>query len=442
MSIILTIPDWVSRYKQSLKAIAIRGLAQAVGTIASFVVLAGHGANSFGLFSVLIAASGMSVVLEWGLPLKVQNEISRGSKCGEYDLRWFLFQSGFLPHLLVNLASALGLWLLAPSLIDEFFPSEVGQVLAQQHGALLAIFLVAAATGATYHGRSVLFGLGYINAGFTIGMLAALMTLAIVALGIVIGASATALSVVVASIPLLERLFACAYCFGRRQTLLRHPSMPPPLLGSTPKRSGRSVALMFLYLQVLALIASNVDTIWAARANSLQSVAEYAFLIKLYSVALLVGGILNTSSMPKLAVEAHGVDGGRRTVRGLIQANLVVMVGMGLLIVLASNPVYSLISGEPTDLRPLAVIMLVDACLLALRGVLTTYVNAAEVLWLNVTGNTMFAIAAIGLKILLVDRLGIYGLVVANIAAYLLFLMPFQLVALWRGIAGGHGQVH
>lgn len=413
----------------------MRGLAQAVGTVAPLVVLASQGASAFGLFSVLIAVAGLSVVLEWGLPLKVQNEISRGRHVRGYDARWFLLESGFLPHLALNLACAFGLWLLSSRWIGHLFPADVAQVLAQQDGALLAIFMVAATIGATYHGRSVVFGLGHIDKGFTFTFLASLTTLALVAGGIAAGVSTAVLAVVVAAAPLLDRLFACLYCFRRAGELVRHPSMPPPLAGTAPARSGRSVALMFLYLQVLALVASNIDSIWAARANSLQSVGEYAFLLKLYGIPLLVVNILSTASMPRLAVESHGGgDGGRRTVLALLRSNVVVMLGTGLVIVFAGSLLYRLISGATADLRPLAALMLVDTCLLALRGVLTTYVNAAEVLWLNVAGNTAFAAAAIGFKIVLVDRHGIYGLVAANIAAYLLFLLPFHLLALWRGI--------
>lgn len=417
-----------------LQAIAMRSLAQAVGTVVPLVVLAGQGANALGLFSVLIAVAGLSVVFELGLPIKVQNEISRGRPGQVYDTRWFLLESGFLPHLALNLACAFGLWLLSSHWIGHLFPKEVAKVLAQQEGALFAIFIVAAVTGATYHGRSVVFGLGHIDKGFTFTFLASLMTLALVATGIAAGVSTAVLAVVVAAAPLLDRLFACLYCFSRPGGLARHSSMPPPLAGDVPVRSGRSVALMFLYLQVLALVASNIDFIWAARANSLQSVGEYAFLLKLYGIPLLVVNILCTASMPRLAVESRGGgDGGWRTVLALLRSNVALTLAAGLVIVLVGSLLYRLISGTPADLRPLATLMLVDTCLLALRGVLTTYVNAAEVLWLNVVGNTVFAAAAIVLKIILVDQHGISGLVAANIAAYLLFLLPFHLLALWRG---------
>ncbi len=412
----------------------MRGLAQAVGTVVPLVVLAGQGASAFGLFSVLVAVAGLSVVLEWGLPLKVQNEISRGQHARSYDARWFLLESGFLPHLALNLACAFGLWLVSSLWIGRLFPADVAAVLAQQQGALLAIFMVAAAIGATYHGHSVVFGLGHIDKGFTCTLLASLTTLALVAAGITAGVTTAELAVVTAAAPLLDRLFACLYCFCRAGGLARHQSMPPPLAGETPVRSGRSVALMFLYLQVLALVASNIDSIWAARANSLQSVGEYAFLLKLYGIPLLVVNILTVASMPRLAVESHsGCDGGRSTVYALLRSNLAVMLTAGLVIVFVSSLLYRLISGNTADLHLLTALMLVDACLLALRGVLTAYVNSAEVLWLNVAGNTAFAVAAIWLKIVLVDQHGIYGLVAANIAAYLMFLLPFHLLALRRG---------
>jgi O-antigen/teichoic acid export membrane protein len=434
VSITRAIPEFVARHRQSLRAIAMRGMAQAVGTVAPLVVLAGQGASAFGLFSVLVAVAGLSAVLELGLPLKVQNEISRGQHARRYDARWFLIESGFLPHLALNLACAFGLWLLSSMWIGRLFPADVAAVLAQQQGALLAIFMVAAAIGATYHGRSVVVGLGHIDKGLTLTLLASLTTLGLVGAGIAAGVSTAVLAVVVAAAPLMDRLFACLYCFRRSGSLARHPSMPPPLAGQVPARSGRSVAMMFLYLQALALVASNIDSIWAARVNSLQSTGEYAFLLKLYGIPLLVANIISSASMPRLAVESHGGgDGGRRTVLALLRSNAAVMLAAGLLIVFAGSLLYRLISGTEADLRPLAALMLVDACLLALRGVLTTYVNAAEVLWLNVAGNTAFAAAAIGLKIVLVDQHGIFGLVAANIAAYLLFLLPFQLLALRRG---------
>jgi O-antigen/teichoic acid export membrane protein len=411
----------------------MRGLTQAIGTVAPLIVLAHHGASAFGLFSVLISVAGLSVLLEWGLPLKTQNEISRGWQVRDYNARWFLLGSGFLPHLALNLASAFGLWLFFLQWGGNLFPLDVGQALAQEDGALLVMLVVAAAIGATYHGRSIVFGLGHIDTGFMLGLLASMTTLAVVALGTVYGMSTALLAVVVAATPLLDRLYACLYCFCRRGTLSRHPSMPPPLTVVPPVPSGRSVALMFLYLQVLALVASNIDMIWAARANSMQTVGEYAFLLKLYGIPLMVVGILCSASMPQLAVESHSGDGGRRTVLALLRSNVLVMLGAGVIIVFAGSLLYHMISGETADLGPLAALMLVDAFLLAIRGVFTTYVNAAEVMWLNVVGNTVFAAAAIVLKIILVDQHGISGLVVANIAAYLLFLLPFHLFALWRG---------
>lgn len=192
---------------------------------------------------------------------------------------------------------------------------------------------------------------------------------------------------------------------------------------------------MFLYLQLLALVASNLDSVYAARANSLQSVGEYAFLLKLYGIPLLIVNILASASMPRLAVEARGRgDGGRATIRALLRSNVVVVAVVGGTIVLGGGLLYECMTGAAANLRPLAGLMLIDACLLAMRGVLTTYVNAAEELWLNVAGNTLFAVAAIGLKIRLVDGFGVHGLVVANIVAFVVFLLPFQWLALARAM--------
>lgn len=413
----------------------MRGLAQAVGTVAPLLVLAGQGASEFGLFSVLLAVAGLSVILEWGLPIKVQNEISRGSAARGYDLRWFLVDSGFVPHLALNLLCAWGLWLLSATWIPRLFPADVAQTLADQDGALLAIFIVAAAIGATYHGRSVVFGLGHIDTGFTFTLLASLATLVGVLGGVALGAPTAALAVLMAATPLGERLIACLYCFGRGRPLRRHPSMPPPLAVGSPARSGRSVALMFLYLQVLALLASNLDSLYAARGHSLQSVGEYAFLLKLYGMPLLAVNILATASMPRLAVESHDRgDGGRATVLALLRSNVALVAMIGLLIVFGSGLLFRLITGAIADLRLLAALMLVDACLLAMRVVLTTYINAAEEVRLNVVGNTLFAATAVGLKVIFVDSWGIYGLVSANVVAYVVSLLPFHIAIAIRSL--------
>jgi O-antigen/teichoic acid export membrane protein len=440
VSIIPAIHKLIARYRKSLKTIVLRGLTQAVGTGAPLIVLAGQGAGAFGLFSVLIAVAGLSVVLEWGLPLQLQNEISRGNTPRLHNARWFIRESGFVFHLCLNLAFAFGLWFSSPLWIHTLFPADVSDAITQQNGALLAIFLVAAATASCYHGSSLVFGLGHIETYFTIGFLASLVTLFFVLVGVYAGFSTAVLAVMVSANPLLGRLFAAVYCFYRRHPLARHPSMPPPLAGQEPPFRRRSVALMFLYLQLLALVASNIDSIWAARANSLQSVGEYAFLLKLYGIPLMVANILSSASMPRLAIESHRGDG-RHIVFELLRSNILLMLSVGLAIFFASSLLFRLISGTAVDLRPLAALMLLDNALLALRSVFTVYINAAELLWLNVMGNTLYAIVVIGLKLIFSETYGIYGLVSANIVAYILFLMPFHLLAFRRGTLGARGEV-
>lgn len=209
--------------------------------------------------------------------------------------------------------------------------------------------------------------------------------------------------------------------------------MPKPLETYTA-RSPSSVAAMFFYLQLLALVASNLDTLYAGRANSLQAVGEYAFLLKLFGVPLLIVNIFNTSTLPHLAVEAHGTgDRGLRTLKTLVRNNLLMMALAGGGIVVLASPIYKAIAGTAAELWLLSLLMLLDMTVLAIRSVLTTFVNAAEVVWLNIVGNTVFAIGAIFLKLILVDAWGVNGLVVANTVAYLLLLLPFHLFAI-RGV--------
>lgn len=432
MNITQAIHDLLSRHRQRLTAIAIRGFSQALGIVPPLLVLHAYGAGGFGLFSMLIAVSGLSILFEWGMPQKLQNEVSRGAGGQRYDRRWLFGKGRFPLHLGINLALALLLWALSARWVGSLFPAPMAEALSHQRYALMGIFLIAAATGATYHARSVVFGLGHIDRGFAFTLMGTATMVALVLLASRNDAPIELVALLAAAAPLAERLIGMVYCFARREPLSRHAAMPTALQDH-PAESPRSVALMFFYLQVLALLASNLDTLYAGRANSLQAVGEYAFLLKLFGIPLLIVSIFNTATLPRLAVEAHGQgDKGRRTLLSLVRSNLLIMTTLGAMIVLAAGPLYMLISGSQADFGLLALLMLVDMSVLAVRGVLTTFVNAAEVIWLNIVGNTLFAAGAILLKILCVDAWGVAGLVVANFGAYLLLLLPFHLVAVIR----------
>ena len=433
MSFTLPIREQFIRNRLRLQAIALRGMAQIVGTAAPLVVLSKQGASSFGLFSIFVSVAGLSVVLEWGLPLKVQNEISRGQNRGVYDFRWFLRDSGFPLHFLLNLISAILLWQAASAWLPYIFTIVVAKILGDHQLALFAIFAVAAGIGATYQGQSVLFGLGHIDKGFTFTLLGATVSFICVITGIAAGVPTTLLAVLVAAAPLFERILSCFYCFGRAATITRHVSMPLPLEARGDDfKSRRHVAPMFLYLQVLSLVANNVDAIYAARANSLRAVGEYAFLLKLFGIPLLVAKILTTAAQPRLAVEAHsGNSRGRGTVAMLLRSNITIVAASGGVIVLIAGWLYHQLTGLQADMLILGILMLIDACTLALRIVLTTFVNASEIFWLNIVGNTLFAGAAILSKVTLVALWGVNGLVIANIVCYVIVLLPFHVAVIF-----------
>jgi O-antigen/teichoic acid export membrane protein len=432
VNITLAIHEQVGRHWQRLMAITTRGLSQALGVIPPLLVLHAYGAGGFGLFSMLIAVSGLSILFEWGLPQKVQNEVSRGNAGHRYDMRWLLGKGALPLHLGVNLVLAWSLWAVSSHWLGSIFPAPMVEALSHQRYALLGIFLIAAATGATYQARSVTFGLGHIDRGFAFTLAGTAVMVALVVFASKAGAPIEMVALLAAAAPLLERLIGIAYCFVRREPLARHPDMPQPL-AAEPEKPSRTVACMFFYLQVLALLASNLDTLYAGRANSLQAVGEYAFLLKLFGIPLLIVSIFNTSMLPRLAVEAHGAgDRGRHTLESLVRSNVVIMVALGGCIVLIAGALYQMMSGAQANLRLLSLLLLLDMTVLAIRGVLTTFVNAAEVIGLNIVGNTIFAVGAIALKIFFVDAWGVSGLVIANTLAYLLLLLPFHLAAVMK----------
>lgn|GEM_PF-2867563 len=429
MNIIQIIHKYLSN--QRFRAILIRGLAQVVVALPPLVVLAKYGASGAGLFAILIAVAGLSLVLEWGFSYKLQNEVSRGENKLPYTLHWFLLKSGLLPHLLINVCLGLLFCRFSAILLPRVFPPQIAQVLGGNPNALLALVLITASSAAIYHGRSIIFGLGHLDRGFLISLLGAGFSLALVVVGSFLGVSVTLIAVFALSAALFERLLGCAYCFLLARPLERHSSLPRPenVSEADPNR-GWKVAFMFFYLQILSMAANNIDAIYAGRSNSLTAVGEFSFLLKLFGIPLLIVNVLNTSAWPRLAVESrNSQQGARQTLLHLLRSNLVIVIGGGLLIVASAGFIYKLITRVPGNLLVLSLLMLFDFSFQAVRGVMTTFVNAAEIIGINLIGNTVFSLAAVFLKVHMVDRFGINGLVLADLMSYVVFLLPFHLAA-------------
>ena len=92
------------------------------------------------------------------------------------------------------------------------------------------------------------------------------------------------------------------------------------------------------------------------------------------------------------------------------------------------KPIYQLLVGKPLDHVYLPWFISAFVVMMSVRGPLTTYMNAAELIVFNVVGNTVFTIAAVFLKISLVRSYSIEGIALANIIGYSLFLFPFHLI--------------
>lgn len=435
MNITQAIREAIGQQGQRLRALAIRGLAQVIAALPPLVVLAKYGAGGAGLFAILLAVGGISLVLELGFSYRLQNEVSRGENTHPYTWGWFFLKSGFLPHLVFNIFLGLLFCHYSAFVVPRFFPPEVARVLAGSQSTLMILVLVTTISAATYHGRSIIFGLGHIDLGFFLALLGALISMVLVVAGCLLKAPVAIIAVCALSTSLIERIIGCIYCFSGIWPLKRHRLMPPPVATVTDPDlwRGRKVAFMFFYLQLISMVANNIDAIFAGRCRSLTTVGEFAFLLKLFGVPLLIVNVINTSAWPRLAVEARDrVKGARHTILALLKNNLLVMVGLGTLIVMSAEFFYHVLSGAQGKLLLLSLLMLFDCCFQVVRGVMTTFVNAAEIIWINLIGNTIFSFAAIFLKINMVDRYGINGLVLANMLSYIVFLLPFHLMATFR----------
>jgi O-antigen/teichoic acid export membrane protein len=343
--------------------------------------------------------------------------------------KWLWTESKLVSHVLINVVIALILWKSCKYWLGIIMPKAMLQEVENHSGAVIGLLLVATASGAFYMGTALINGLGHVNVAFRISLVSNIVILGSLLFGWLISLPFDAMIVISASGLLLENIFSYAYCTYKNKALIRHSRLGPTNDVDYSKRS-LSVSLMFFYLQALSLVANNIDSMFLSSSATLHDIGIYSVIFKLFSFPILIMSVVNAHYWPKLAANGRisGSDGGKMVLSRLLYMNFSISVLFSVTLLFTIKPIYQLLVGKPLDHVYLPWLISAFVVMMSIRGPLTTYMNAAELIVFNVVGNTVFTIAAVFLKISLVRSYSIEGIALANIIGYSLFLFPFHLI--------------
>lgn len=232
----------------------------------------------------------------------------------------------------------------------------------------------------------------------------------------------------VAAGPLLGNLVNSLWFFGR------HPELSPRL-GSATLASARSMfglGSQFFVISVMSSIALNADNLVIAHALGLKAVAEYSVP---YRALTALGLLVTIVNLPLWPANGEALAQGdtawvRRITRRMTSLSAVGVLGPGLVVVLASGPIFRLWLGSaqappPRSLVALIVVWWVCTAAAAPRFMVQ---NAVGRLRAQVLGWVLFLAVSLPLEFLGARRIGVDGVVLASVVAYVLIMWPSAII--------------
>lgn len=241
--------------------------------------------------------------------------------------------------------------------------------------------------------------------------------------------------------PLLAALLNTVYFFGVKQPELR------PDLASISRTVCRAVAgtgVLFFVLQLAGAVAYSSDNFVIAQQLGAAAVAEYAVPEKLFALLSIAVAMALGPLWP-----AYGeaiARGDTDWVRSTLQRSFIVAVSLTVvtaaMLVMVGERVIAFWVGDSFVVSTGLLVALATWKSIEAAGVaIAMYLNAANVVLLQVVVSIVTCIAAITLKILLVPVLGLSGTVWATAIAYSLFAgVPFAVYLLRHRSALANGR--
>lgn len=395
-----------------------------VGTALISVPLTLHylGAERFGMWMIISSLIALLAFADLGIANGVLSEVAAAHGRDDRAAVQRIVSSGFF--LLSAIAVALlalfaGAYFWVPwhrvfNVQSELARAEAGPALA----VFVACFAAAIPLAVV---QRVQLGL---QQGFTASLwqcVGSLCGLAGVLLAISLQGGLPWLVLSMAGVPLLAALLNSLHFYGSAQPDLR------PRLAFISRQAARRVAgsgALFFVLQVTVALAYTSDSLVIAQLLGAPAVAAYAVPEKLFSLISLALAMVLAPLWPAYGEAIARGDGAwvRRTLKHSIWLAAGV-AGAGSLLLLAFGPaILHLWVGEAIAPPMLLLVALaVWKVMEAMGSAVAMFLNGARVVTLQVVVASTTALAAIGLKFLLVPSVGIAGAVWATVIAYVIF---------------------
>ena len=419
--------------KRNLIPLLIRISSQFLSFLIPLLVLKFYSIEIYGVVVVLIGLQAINALLDWGKQIPFQNRISKIGLTEYSVFNWLFKQTKFNYLLIINVLVGVLAMYTYPYWINFIIGDASNAIIITYRHTINYVIISSCLYGALFCSDSILIGLGYIQNKYLLDFISSLVVLFTLLVFVLTKVDLIYVLDCALSVPVANRIASTVYVLLKGNKLKRKD-----YLGNiSTYNSGISLSklsIMFLYLQILSLLANNIDSLYLANnvKIGLSEIGKFGFYIKIFGISILIINLLNSIKAPEISANAYSKIGKYAfpIFKKLLKNNLLISILFSLL-VLMFLPIILKIFGK-TDLLDysFAFVITIQMIILYIRNSFTVYINSAELMVSNILGNTVFSFFQIMLKVFLIIYFGIYGIPLSNIFGYLIFLLPFHVFAL------------
>jgi O-antigen/teichoic acid export membrane protein len=406
--------------RSTAASIAARGIGFATSLITVPLTLHYLGAERYGLWATLSSVIALASFADFGLGNGLLNALSSAHGRDDHEAGAREVSTAFILLLAVAVTSGVAFLLAYPHIDWARLYNVASPRAAAEAGPATAAF-VACILANLPLGVVARIRQGY-QEGYRTSFFDAagnLLGLLLVLLAIEFRMPLVWLVLAMAGAPVIASLIHTAVLFGRDR----------PWLRVDPERFDRRTATrllhhggLFFALQVAATFASAPDNVIIAQTLGPTSVAHYAVVAKLFSVSVLLSDVALAPLWPAYgeAMARGDLQWVRHTLARSIQVAALASILFASLLVVGGNEILARWVG-PAFGAPLALRLgLGTWTIVATVGMtIAMYLNAANLMRVQVACAMVWVPASLVLKVMLVTRWGIAGVPWAMVVAYL-----------------------
>jgi len=420
--------------KRSLFPLIFRVGTQALTFLIPLLILKFYSTDTYGVVVILIGLQALNTIADWGKQIPFQNKISQVGLSDSTIIDWFFKKNNFFFHLIINLLICVVAIYLTPYWIKFIIGNASSSLLISYKQSINYVIIASSVFGVLFPADSLLIGLGHIQKKYLLDFFSSFFILILLVLFIFLKVNVVYVLDCALSVPLVMRVTSSCYVFVRRKRIKRKD-----YLGELSKNnSGFSLpklSIMFFYLQILSLVANNIDSLYLANnvKINLFDIAKFGFYIKIFGLSILLINLLNAIRAPEISSNAYSLKGkfAFPILKRLIKSNILISLSYSVVIFITIKLILRIVGKTELLDYPFAFAISAQMFISSIRNSFTVFINSAEIMIHNLLGNTTFSLLQVPLKVVLITHFGIYGIPFSNIFGYIFLLLPFHVSALY-----------